>query len=605
MALVASSVPTSDPVDAKSLSFHKNDGEVWNSYKDSGSSPGGHNAEDGLQNLASMMTTALDHQQKQDGSEKQRYPSTMGHGLSRNASFDSVTSHDSCTASFSTGSPVTVLPPLPPYTSSCSASGIDIISASTAGWNVISNTKRSSVCSALENPEEIFNTFNFQEHMLMSEDCEQLLASPVGALSSVLEFPDPFSRFSVDQASNCDDSFSPVSELDCLLPPAAAGAVNIPRTGDSSSVQVKSPHKSVGNNSSPSLQQQQDLCQEFLVGSNYPEHNNSRRSESSLLSPPSARRRLSWSEYQVVEPMGGLSSSAALDPLRFSCLNSQLQGSYDQNSFQLPLPSVQPSMLGNSIGGVFRSSSSVQDSLLDTLVGDAVRGNNSSLKRPYSIMMMQPSSCSITSSPPPAPSFSTSASNKYLNFAAHLPVPPVPKSLSENCSIASPLNNLPPITNLSNLSCVDTQQQANLAAFNAMLYKTQGNSTSEMLQQLQQQTQGTTSSCDSGAARPAAADPPPKLRRRHGTATDPQSIAARTRRERFSDRIRILQSLVPNGERLDTVSMLGHTLEYVRFLQHQVWTLYNGNDDVAATADSESREKWKEFLEASQSSVVA
>lgn len=65
-------------------------------------------------------------------------------------------------------------------------------------------------------------------------------------------------------------------------------------------------------------------------------------------------------------------------------------------------------------------------------------------------------------------------------------------------------------------------------------------------------------------------------RRRHGTATDPQSIAARTRRERFSDRIRILQSLVPNGERLDTVSMLGQTLEYVRFLQQQVWQLYNG-----------------------------
>jgi hypothetical protein len=87
--------------------------------------------------------------------------------------------------------------------------------------------------------------------------------------------------------------------------------------------------------------------------------------------------------------------------------------------------------------------------------------------------------------------------------------------------------------------------------------------------------------------------PPPKMRRRHGTATDPQSIAARTRREKFSDRIRILQTLVPNGERLDTVSTLGQTLEYVRFLQHQVWEFYNGGNEAAAAMP----EKWKEFKE--------
>ncbi|MCO5554142.1 hypothetical protein L7F22_007668 [Adiantum nelumboides] len=90
--------------------------------------------------------------------------------------------------------------------------------------------------------------------------------------------------------------------------------------------------------------------------------------------------------------------------------------------------------------------------------------------------------------------------------------------------------------------------------------------------------------------------PPSKARRRHGTAMDPQSIAARTRREKFSDRIRILQSLVPNGERLDTVSMLGQTLEYVRFLQHQVWQLYHGMDP----ASNIKSEKWKDFLEFAQ-----
>ncbi|KAH7433737.1 hypothetical protein KP509_07G083400 [Ceratopteris richardii] len=89
--------------------------------------------------------------------------------------------------------------------------------------------------------------------------------------------------------------------------------------------------------------------------------------------------------------------------------------------------------------------------------------------------------------------------------------------------------------------------------------------------------------------------PPTKVRRKHGTAMDPQSIAARTRRERFSDRIRTLQRLVPNAERLDTVSMLGQTLEYVRFLQHQVSELYHGKDPAAP---SNVCEKWKDFMEA-------
>ncbi|KAL3700943.1 hypothetical protein R1sor_018965 [Riccia sorocarpa] len=596
MALAASPVPSSVPVDSKSLPFNKKEGDVWNSFK------GGHNADDG-QNLVSLVKTALDQQQQQEEEHKVQ---------------DLI-------ANFSTGSPVTVLPPLPPYTSCSSGIGmLEIPSGAAAAWNTMSKTSVSSSALDSSTPPEFFNTFNFQEHMLGSEDCEQLLASPVvGNLPSVLEFPDPFSRFS-DQMTNCAsmcNEFSPVSELECLLPPA----VDVQQHQHVQA--VKSP-ESVGNNqvqnSPPLQQQQQEFCQDFFAGGSYPELN-SRRSESSLLSPPSARRRLSWSEYQVVEPLGGLPST--VDPVRFNCFSSQLQGSlYDHNPFQLPLPSVQPLMDNNTLGGLnmmnaYRSSSSSgQDSLLDSLVGDAVRGS-SSLKRPYSTMMsMQqqqpvPSTCSISSAAPPAPSFSTSSStsNKYLNFGAHLPIPPVPKNLSDNCSISSPI--LPPILpNLSTRNC-DTQQQqqqANVAAFNAMLYKTQGNSSSEMMQQLQQATQcgqGTTttngsSSCDSGAATARPVVPPPKLRRRHGTATDPQSIAARTRRERFSDRIRVLQSLVPNGERLDTVSMLGHTLEYVRFLQHQVWTLYNGNDDVAATADSESREKWKEFMEASQSSTV-
>lgn len=94
--------------------------------------------------------------------------------------------------------------------------------------------------------------------------------------------------------------------------------------------------------------------------------------------------------------------------------------------------------------------------------------------------------------------------------------------------------------------------------------------------------------------------PAPKQRRRHGTATDPQSIAARTRREKFTDRIRILQGLVPNGERLDTVHMLSQTFEYVRFLQHKVWDLYNNKDSMSEV----KCEKWKEFIDASTGQVI-
>lgn len=98
----------------------------------------------------------------------------------------------------------------------------------------------------------------------------------------------------------------------------------------------------------------------------------------------------------------------------------------------------------------------------------------------------------------------------------------------------------------------------------------------------------------------SSAPPAPKQRRRHGTATDPQSIAARTRREKFTDRIRVLQSLVPNGERLDTVHMLSQTFEYVRFLQHKVWDLYNGKDSLAEV----KCEKWKEFVDTATGQVI-
>ncbi|XP_006650306.1 transcription factor bHLH139-like [Oryza brachyantha] len=69
---------------------------------------------------------------------------------------------------------------------------------------------------------------------------------------------------------------------------------------------------------------------------------------------------------------------------------------------------------------------------------------------------------------------------------------------------------------------------------------------------------------------PVAAKPNSKAQSGHRSATDPQSLYARKRRERINERLKILQNLVPNGTKVDISTMLEEAMHYVKFLQLQI-----------------------------------
>ncbi|KAL6555152.1 hypothetical protein OROGR_006410 [Orobanche gracilis] len=76
-----------------------------------------------------------------------------------------------------------------------------------------------------------------------------------------------------------------------------------------------------------------------------------------------------------------------------------------------------------------------------------------------------------------------------------------------------------------------------------------------------------------GGVAATGVQPRQRVRARRGQATDPHSIAERLRRERIAERMKALQELVPNANKIDKASMLDEIIDYVKFLQLQVKVL--------------------------------
>jgi hypothetical protein len=72
------------------------------------------------------------------------------------------------------------------------------------------------------------------------------------------------------------------------------------------------------------------------------------------------------------------------------------------------------------------------------------------------------------------------------------------------------------------------------------------------------------------------------------TSVEPQSVAARHRRKKISERMRILEKLIPGGNKMDTATMLDEAIEFVKFLQLQVQILESDSlDDTPAAAPAQ------------------
>ncbi|CAH1450458.1 unnamed protein product [Lactuca virosa] len=129
---------------------------------------------------------------------------------------------------------------------------------------------------------------------------------------------------------------------------------------------------------------------------------------------------------------------------------------------------------------------------------------------------------------------------------------------------ATEFDNMTPSSRKRSYSFDDVQMGWKKTKFTSM---NDSDDDSNRLQDLSPRPQGVPMANSSG-----------KKRASNGSATDSQSVYAKKRRERINERLRILQSLVPNGTKVDISTMLEEAVQYVKFLQLQIKLL--SSDDL-------------------------
>ncbi|KAF2295400.1 hypothetical protein GH714_032758 [Hevea brasiliensis] len=77
-----------------------------------------------------------------------------------------------------------------------------------------------------------------------------------------------------------------------------------------------------------------------------------------------------------------------------------------------------------------------------------------------------------------------------------------------------------------------------------------------------------------------------KSKPKSSPSKDLQNIAAKNRRERISERLKILQELVPNGSKVDLVTMLEKAISYV-LATDELWPVQGGKaPDIAQVKEA-------------------
>ncbi|GMH04352.1 hypothetical protein Nepgr_006191 [Nepenthes gracilis] len=155
---------------------------------------------------------------------------------------------------------------------------------------------------------------------------------------------------------------------------------------------------------------------------------------------------------------------------------------------------------------------------------------------------------------------------------------------------------------LKNSSCNSYQDAANewfYAEAAAMADSRQTSGTQQTnfnKRPLEESTQAPKKHCTSGSR---------KAKPKSMFSKDPQSIAAKNQRERISERLKILQDLVPNGSKVDLVTMLEKAIGYVKFLQLQVKVLATDEFWPAARGKTPDISQVREAMDAILSSQRA